>query len=442
MKDIILETRRDALRQALNQAMPPSLDDLHLNLDKVKPLADLWNDVFLDITNKFQELTQQLDAIDVEQIGREDIATAWQRYASIQHECERVLGECLVLIGGLVLRDKGLDQGMCKLADELIEQTRKSYRDSPPTFTVPAPQEAMAQTLGRIIRLRYPEWSVWTLPLAAHEYGHVLLYHAQDQTLKYDLKEVLKKFPREDEGLLAQIDRATPFLNVLLADAFAAYAMGPAYAFSVVLLRLSPVNAFQERKGQPADARRACVIFKMLDKMNSERGEPFGNAVQELEKDWGTTLSILCPEVGFEEYDSRCLSNLATDAWTLLTKMLPELEYPTQSWSDGWSMARAWSEHWGKDLKDNKQELSLPDSVSFSNKLQLRDAINAAWLCRRKHPDQVDKIANAAKDLCQTIVNPPKQNVSDGDDHDRLSPEDVRLLKTILQGFGQTQKPK
>src|SRR5262249_25398374 len=103
------------------------------------------------------------------------IAGAWREYARIQQECQQIYQEALQLITGLVLRDHALDWGICNIADTLVKQCAGDTRNLE-ALTVPALQEALTHTLGYIIRLRFPEWSVWTLPLVVHEFGHVLLH--------------------------------------------------------------------------------------------------------------------------------------------------------------------------------------------------------------------------------------------------------------------------
>jgi hypothetical protein len=68
----------------------------------------------------------------------------------------------------------------------------------------------------------------------------------------------------------------------LLADAFATYSMGPAYAFYAFRLSLNPVSATRGGKPsrtEPLPSERAEVILEMLDRMDQKlpRAWSFGH---------------------------------------------------------------------------------------------------------------------------------------------------------------------
>jgi hypothetical protein len=105
-----------------------------------------------------------------------DRAKIWAEYERLAYQDgEPLFGEYVDLLGGLALRNTGIDSGICAMADALIRRLHyvggreRLYH----SVAVPARRGAPERTMARIIRLGFPEWTVWAVPLAAHEYGHV-----------------------------------------------------------------------------------------------------------------------------------------------------------------------------------------------------------------------------------------------------------------------------
>jgi hypothetical protein len=90
---------------------------------------------------------------------------------------QRVFTVYVEVLGGLALRQAGLDDGICRMADALTARPKLFL---PPnvhwgSLTVPAQREALDETVSQILRLGFPEWTIWALPLAAHEFAHVIV---------------------------------------------------------------------------------------------------------------------------------------------------------------------------------------------------------------------------------------------------------------------------
>ena len=81
-----------------------------------------------------------------------------------------VFQEALELLGGLALRHVGLEAEIWQVADHIINECSKAALQNP-ALTVPTSQEVHSQTIGRIIRLRYPETTIWSVPFTAYEFG-------------------------------------------------------------------------------------------------------------------------------------------------------------------------------------------------------------------------------------------------------------------------------
>jgi hypothetical protein len=75
--------------------------------------------------------------------------------------------------------------------------------------------------------------------------------------------------------------------------------------------------------------------------------------------------------------------------------------YP-HSGENGIKVAEMWAAEW-QDQLSRGEHLSTPE---LSPQSTLRDALNAAWLCRiRSEPDKVDLVAEAAYELCKQIID-------------------------------------
>src|SRR5262249_17490272 len=355
------------------------------------------------------------------------LATAWKECAELYDQSRDVCREFLEILGGLTIRQKALDQGICQMADELIRSSAKDT-ESWNSMTIPAPQEALGKTLARLVGLRFPEWSIWTLPVAAHEFGHVVVgdsaelnKFADKQTetdLKADsaLQEALPAEPDDaarERHLRGPQKRVRSKVNELLADAFATYTMGPAYAFSVVLLRFNPSTALDSDGGQPSEAERALVIFEMLRRMDASVGEPppFKDLIEKLETEWSAMLRRAAA-TGTEPDRSR-VKELVDGIWkTFSIALLPGAQYSAREEREGWLTSRSWWSKWQQSWHD-RGEFVNPEITDTS---KLRDVLNAAWLYRfyvqPKDAAEVKLVEarqrlleKAARELCTRIID-------------------------------------
>src|ERR1041385_5440331 len=95
---------------------------------------------------------------------------AWDDYTNIVSEKNQlVFSDYFEYLGGLALRIAGLDNDICRIADELMKRCGSVGINEWSALTIPASKEA--STLARSIRMRFPEWTIWAVPLTAHELG-------------------------------------------------------------------------------------------------------------------------------------------------------------------------------------------------------------------------------------------------------------------------------
>lgn len=322
---------------------------------------------------------EHLADINAEQ-QRAALVALWEDYARLAEASESLFGEIVELMGGLALRDRSVDPWLFVIADKLVEWYAQRTSDSWEAVTVPSVRGAVARTLVRIVGLRFPEWSVWALPLTAYEFAH--------QSFRFGHKGVKLK---------AQIDNDLPGVwegkqvsgqEVLLADAFATFTTGPAYLLATVGLRLSP-----------QETARALVIFRVLEKL--DKGATFRNDfLEEFRARWRSSPvsgSGLAPD------EVQKLEDFA-DAALKALKMsyLPATEYSVEQ---DWSRAKEIHRHWA----ENGKIPGKPLEIRNIQRLKLIDVLNAAWYCRFKDVADTRRLEVAVRMYCDQILAPPPQ---------------------------------
>lgn len=408
----ILDVRLANLERHLEEAQDPAGWLLKMKVKATDPdvvAENLWIFAF----EKIQEVVQDLEE-EIEEVRRQLAAgtlteeQAWPRYQRVRARSATVFRECLDLLGGLALRDRATDDQICQLTDELI------YECAQPSFKVLATMPGLAEeggdsltsTLRRVAGVRFPEWTVWTVPLVAHEYAYVMT-DVEDMLRNYVTAEAAvwtqQREPSDadeegSEGLHAQ---AVAYGRVLLADAFATFAMGPAYACATLLLRLDP--AARGHRYRPSDATRARIILGVLRDMDRHALGAYRETLDLLEEQWSGLSHLVPPPDPDKPEDvvapDRVAQFLHRGFKHRRTGYTPQ----------GWSQARAWSASW-RDAAARHEPLNLPEQVSPTH--TLRDALNAVWDRRlemlrtpaAEDDDVVEELADVGRDLCRAVV--------------------------------------
>ena len=205
--------------------------------------------------------------------------------------------------------------------------------------------------------------------MTAHELGHVIIH--EDNKLKKLMEWIIRRCQRE------KIQRQLP---ELLLSCSPPTSWDLPCTRSVVLLKLDPMKAYQDRGDQPADDKRAKVIFSMLEWMD-EREElriparaPSRNFVI-VGRAWSKGR-VRCPDRDTPVRGQ--VSELVELAKKEFAENLPVIaEYPMTGADNGLPMAIKWSNQWQGEL--GKDSLTITEVTGNS---QIRDVFNAAWLCR------------------------------------------------------------
>jgi len=303
----------------------------------------------------------------------------WRYYCeTVLPQTQSLFRDYVDLLRGLALRDSELDDGISRIGDELLKPIQVT--DLHHSLTIPAHQEALTKTVARIIRLSFPEWTIWALPLIAHEFAYLL-------PTRRDIEILI-----ENEQTNRGIDRR--HIEDYFADIFAASSMGPAYACAAVMLRFDPLGqtmritvpagqsgpsagepaspgtdlSQQSPLDHPSDIRRAQVIFHTLHWVQQNRGELQG-FTRTIEEHWNEMLTH-CGHADDALENLTDVQHLIEVFGQKLHMEIPGARYPnSQQCSE-----IAW-------LKDEFRSATF-DPWNIPATADLRDVLNAAWWVR------------------------------------------------------------
>jgi hypothetical protein len=454
----------DALSRHLEGARDPDKWLSTLDL-RERPEANLWLNAVQAICLEAEDLLDGLRKAMIDPpVDSEADAAAWQTYFRTQSRSDEIFRECLALLGGLALRDRITDEFVCRFADELIRECAE-FVGKPRSFAIPAYEDTLSSTLRRVARVGFPDWHLWTLPLVAHEYSEVVLRETSlrrlvEELASADIQPLVQKLlgalneaisninndavrdmtrellaqaidPELELGKLeglasnllilneaavagltnASVDSIRDALEdaigrvqVLVADAFATFTTGPAYACAALFLRLNPISP--RRAGRPADTERAETILATLRAMNDGAAPPpFVQVTDVLDESW----HLLLASTGGTG-DGLGGTPIGIDTARVLPRIKGRILKPEDAayTSENWLNARGLGETWWNSIGNTTLE-PAPDTPPQT----LRDILNAAWWSRvlimqNSAPDVVEKyilrITDVARKSCEIIV--------------------------------------
>jgi hypothetical protein len=312
------------------------------------------------------------------------LTTAWEMEKRLATESEPLFAEYVDLLRGLALRETGIERGICELADRLLDGC-----DRPglwKSLAIPSYRGPVEATPANIIHLGFPEWTIWALPLVAHEFGRMMV--RENQTLARRVSQV--------PGAQA----LTPATLVdVLGDAFAMYTVGPAYACAAVLMRLDPRPAGPGQ--QAVDDSRARMIFEMLTEAESRAGIGFSfEAVRRpIEQAWLEAVQ----EAGATPSAEPASADLARLFWDWADQTYYTAKYQPMSWQKAHRLQEALAR------RIDDQPAGADDAATITTGTgDVRDMLNAAWLFRLRAPGRADAIASGALAAWQQAMPKPQ----------------------------------
>lgn len=193
-------------------------------------------------------IVYEIDRLQERLAASEDVHALWHDYDLLwAKRCEPLFDDYVDFLGGLTMRDNHLDERIGDLTDTFVQELGALR------LAIPARGPARPSVLDVLMKLGFPEWTLWDVPMAAYEV-------ALRQTASSPIFQWLKGNHLSECGEAHQA--------VLFADASAAFAVGPAYACAAVLLRLRPDRVASAEA--PADVDRAYVIFELLRRVQDD----------------------------------------------------------------------------------------------------------------------------------------------------------------------------
>jgi hypothetical protein len=194
----------------------------------------------------------------------ERVQEAWNKYRECEDESTDVFRAYVDLVRGVLLRDAGLDRELCRVADALIPTWGGFKGYASKSVTIPTSSAGGDISAAQLIRIGFPEWTVWTLPLAAYEFGHVFA----------------RKHDAIDDLLSAVPELSPTRTRMLIADAYATAVMGPAYVCAELLLR----SALR-------DEQRVAVMLAMLERIDKAPVSGYRSVRDRMERAWRSALA-------------------------------------------------------------------------------------------------------------------------------------------------------
>ena len=291
--EALFRARIRALEGALSKAWPAEGDDTPPAEDGRAADAvagDLYREAGDRVRTMVESLERQVISLERAVEAGQPLDSCWRGYDAVVLASEPAMEEALLVRQGALARAAGLDCGICRIADCLISEicgrTGVDWR----RFTIVASGEAYTH-LTNVVRLRFPDLSVWDLPAAAHELGHHAALRLERPTAgrpSFPFREVVAaRDDREPEAHLEEY----------FADAFAALTLGAAYACTCLLTRFDPAAGSDD--AHPSDRDRAAAILVVLRRAAADATvgkEALGAQIDHVERLW----TDACAAVGVD----------------------------------------------------------------------------------------------------------------------------------------------
>lgn len=375
----LLTIRLDALTADLEGA-ETALDNPKLG-DLAGLVRNRFEVQFGRLHRKVGGLVEALDNNDAE--SRRE---TWEMYRKYQAKSDHLIEECADFIQGALARSANVDLGAAEVADDLAEYLANITEIGWSKMTIFGEMDFTTRSSG-IIRLAFPHFDVWSIPIVGHEFGHHVIEELRDATGAQDDKD-REVFPvidvvnkhKKDSGLKRQWGRE------LFSDFFATYSLGPAFVVSLIFGQLDAVYPHSPSATHPKSSWRAAFSLAALDRLGSGTGiNPFATLAESVRGTWSEAMLSAgqADDVPAEELEQ--LNTLLDDFWSVLVDNTPKtLQY------SAWTRA---------------QQLSLQITAAAGNRHAnppfeflkstdtVRDVLNGAWRARLLGEAPTDDIA-------------------------------------------------
>ena len=318
-------------------------------------------------------------------------AECWGQLRSIRTDFHDTLRESLAFLGALLVRQSEMDERYTAVVDTLLWELASV---APPGVDWPSVTIAVGDAfspLAGTVRTRYPDFTIWALPVVGHEVGHLLVQELRSLSANARSQD----FPLVDLAARQAKDNANPALHdlmirELLADLIGVWSLGPAFACSSILLRFTPRDADKIIARHPPEVERVYVVLRGLRRVDPE----YADLVSMLEAIWADLLTPL-NLAPLANPEAAILDACVEDAMAILDEHLSGARYAGRTYA-----------------RSLVQPLATGQlaPAEIAAKYNIRDIANAAWIARlRSWGDvaiarHVDDLAMAA---CREVAALP-----------------------------------
>jgi hypothetical protein len=320
-----------------------------------------------------------------------DLSACWGRLRSVRTSIRGSLRDSLAFLGAYFVQREQLDGGYGLVARGLLDElaARMPRGITWPTVTL-AVGDAFSPLTGSVWT-RFPEFTVWALPMLGHEAGHVAVQEVKalsDNATAYTFPLVTKAVEhgpaQSDDGSGERLARE------LFADFFGAWTLGLAYACSAMLTRFNPRNADQPIAHHPPERDRVHLILQAIRRLDPGYADVAGL----LHTRWSQLLAPFGLQPPAPKTADR-LDSLVEELIDQADQHFPKVRFTG---------------------REAAQELAGPLAKAASTgsriapKYDIREVTNAAWIARLRHfddPDLVRKVGRTAMAECLAVVAPP-----------------------------------
>jgi hypothetical protein len=347
-----LTALRDDLQKALDRLkrVEAELRTASTSMDRID--NDL-NRMTSSLDTRCGELDAEVKALQKRLSDGDDPREVWKAYEdTLNNGCQDLFADYVDCLGGLTLRDTSLDDNVCAITDALLKEIPAKVKH----LAVPSRRPTLSTALHGLVKLGFPEWTIWSVPLVCYETG---LLHARNTLGRQVIERAGDALP----------GRSVQVRQELFAEAYAAYTVGPAYGCAAMLLRFQP-NRDDPDQHDPSDVERAAVILGVLRKI-AQYSAGFREVLDRTREYWREAVGHLGGQAAADTAEDELRPYAAAVA--------DELRAAEAAGFD----ARQW------DVVDRLTAMlrtDLPESTRAPDKLDVRTLLNAAWTVRLANP--------------------------------------------------------
>lgn len=144
-------------------------------IEKLLAASAVVNATDQAVRDRFQLLASGAarDLVSIGKLAARDGASPglWKRMADTAEDVKVISREALAYVQGILLRVSGLDEGVGAVAERLLAGLIGRTGVDRSVLLAVDDRELFDHTVS-MVRLRFPDTSVWGLPILAHELGH------------------------------------------------------------------------------------------------------------------------------------------------------------------------------------------------------------------------------------------------------------------------------